>query len=647
MPLISDSIGRVLGNRYRLISALGSGASAHVYLAEDVTLQRLVAVKVLQPTFSRDERFLRRFRAEARAVAALNHPHILRVFDWGEDADGPYLVVEHLGGGSLRNVLDRGVRLDPAQVAHFGTQVADALSSAHARGLVHRDVKPANLLFDEEGRVRVADFGVARALAEAAWTEPAGAMVGTARYASPEQAEGHNVDGRADVYGLALVLYEALTGEVPFTADTTTATLRARIGAPLPRHPDLGPLDDVLARAAAPDPHSRLDAVTLAERLRAVAATLAPPAPLPLAGPGPVGSFDEATATAMAMAPPASGPTATATVAAADGPVTATLAAAPWPATGTRPPMTAARSSRSGRRRRWPWVTAAVVVALLAAAAGWVVATKAYLPSHRLPSLLGKPLTEARDLAASDHLALAVASPVHSTTIASGSVVHQTPSPGTSVKQGSTFVVVPSEGPPSVPVPSLAGGITCTVAERLLTEAHLKATCPALLAFTDSVPAGDIINWAYQNRLDPTQAPYGSTIGIAVSRGHAPVVVPTVKTQTYTAAAGALKALGLTATQAQTYSTSVPSGQVIATTPASGATVPYGSSVQVKVSKGPQTVLVPTVVNQSVAKATAAIQKAGLTVGPVYGPQGGKVFTSVPLAGQQVKPGSTVTLYTQ
>ena len=241
MPMITDSIGRVLGKRYRLLSALGTGASAHVYLAEDVSLQRHVAVKVLQPGLATDEAFLKRFRAEARSVASLNHPHVLRVFDWGDDADGPYLVLEYLGGGSLRDMLDQGTRLSHAQAAKLGTEVAQGLAYAHARGLVHRDIKPANLLFDEEGRVRVADFGVARALAEAAWTEPAGAMVGTARYISPEAAQGRPVDGKADVYSLALVLYEAVTGTVPFVTDTTMGTLAARIGKPLPHNEARGP----------------------------------------------------------------------------------------------------------------------------------------------------------------------------------------------------------------------------------------------------------------------------------------------------------------------------------------------------------------------------------------------------------------------
>ncbi|MGH9109930.1 MAG: protein kinase domain-containing protein [Acidimicrobiales bacterium] len=629
MPLISDSIGRVLGNRYRLIAALGSGASAHVYLAEDVTLRRPVAVKVLQPALARDESFLRRFRAEARSVAALNHPHVLAVFDWGEDADGPYLVLEHLGGGSLRDMLDRGSRLDHAQAARVGAQVAGALAYAHARGLVHRDVKPANLLFDDEGRVRVADFGVARALAEAASTEPSGAMVGTARYASPEQAEGRRVDGRADVYALALVLYEAVTGEVPFVADTTTATLRARIGAPLPHHPALGPLDDVLARAAAPDPEARLDAAALVARLDAVGAGLPAPAPLPLvrepaAGPRPAAGFraaDEGTAMFM-------------------------------PAVGSEPPPTGEVVPPTGRRRRrrWPWAVLALVVVLAAAAVAVAVVTKAFTPSHPVPSMTGKTLAAARTAAGVDHFHLSVGRPVHSVTVAAGDVVHQRPGAGSWLKEGSTVTVVPSEGPPSVVVPSLSGGIGCAVAERLLAEAHLKATCPALLAFTTAgtVAAGDVINWSYGGKLDPTSAPYGSTVAIAISKGRQPVPVPPLTGDTFTQASAALSKVGLKAAGGpQQFSTTVPVGQVVSTTPATGAAAPYGSTVQVTVSKGPQTVAVPDVTGDPVPKATVALGKFGLTAGPVYGPPDGKVFTSVPLAGQQVKEGTTVTLYTQ
>ncbi|MER3453248.1 MAG: serine/threonine protein kinase, partial [Acidimicrobiia bacterium] len=175
MPVsrMAEQVGRVLGGRYRLVAPLGAGASASVFVAEDVVLRRRVAVKLLHEALASDEAFLRRFRAEARAAAALSHPNVMAVYDWGED-DGPFLVCELCGGGSLRALLDRGVLLSPSQALLVGLEAARGLAYAHRRGLVHRDVKPANLLFDEEGRLRVADFGVARALAEAAWTEPAG-----------------------------------------------------------------------------------------------------------------------------------------------------------------------------------------------------------------------------------------------------------------------------------------------------------------------------------------------------------------------------------------------------------------------------------------------------------------------------------------
>ncbi|HEY5245287.1 MAG TPA: PASTA domain-containing protein [Acidimicrobiales bacterium] len=737
MPLISDSIGRVLGKRYRLVSALGTGASAHVFLAEDVTLQRRVAVKVLQPGLAHDESFLKRFRAEARSVASLNHPNILRVFDWGEDADGPYLVLEYLHGGSLRDVLDRQFRLSHAQAARIGAEAAQGLAYAHARGLVHRDVKPANMLFDEEGRVRIADFGVARALAEAAWTEPAGAMVGTARYASPEQAEGHSVDGRADVYSLGLVLYESLTGEVPFVTDTTVGTLMARVGATLPRHPALGPLDDVLARATASTVGDRIDAARMGALLEAVGASLPPAATLPIriderptrvaptgaAGgdtrdltavvPGLVGGPARPDETAVVPPPPgpssperptsspaapglaapgsgasglgtsgpsgpgpatsgsaASGPsgsgpfdveaieraeaaarTATTTVGGAGDRDGAAADAAAWVGVSA-PGVTAPAeppSIRRRTRRKWPWIVGVVVLAA-AVAAGLLIAAheQAFTPSHPVPSLDGQTLAAAHHAAAADHFTLAVGDAVYSTSVPAGTVISQQPAPKTTLKEGSVVHVVPSKGLPSEQIPSLAGGLTCDTAVRLLAEAHFKATCPALLAYTTTVPSGQIINWSYDGKLNAAVAPYGSTVAVAVSKGKKPVPVPTVAgAASYTAAATTIKAAGLTPTEVQAYSTTVPAGQVIGTTPAAGTTQPPGTTVTVQVSKGPQMIPVPDVTKDTADAATAALQQAGLTVGQVYGPAKGKVFTTVPLAGQPVTKGTAVNLYTQ
>ncbi len=662
MPLISDSIGRVLGKRYRLVSALGTGASAHVFLAEDVSLQRRVAVKVLQPALVNDESFLKRFGAEARAVAQLNHPNVLRVFDWGEDTDGPYLVLEYLHGGSLRDILDRDFRLSDAQATQLGVEVAHGLAYAHARGLVHRDIKPANLLFDEEGRVRIADFGVARALAEAAWTEPAGAMVGTARYASPEQAEGRRVDGRADVYSLALVLYECLTGDVPFVSDTTLGTLMARVGATLPRHPALGRLDDVLARAAAPDAEARLTAAGLAARLEAIGASLPPAAPLPMR----IDSGDPSRRYAPVPGPVADDVTAivpnftrrfaddTTTVAAASPEEVfdievADLVLTPAPAVAPRGGSPAAPVIARRRRPRWPWVLGAVVL-VVAVAVGVAVANqeKVFTPTRSVPALTGKTIAAARHAITQHHLTMAVSPPAYSTSVPVGRVASQQPRATASLKQGSTVHVVASKGPPPVPVPSLAG-LGCPGASRLLATVHLKAACPQLQAFSATVPSGQVLNWSYNNQLDPKTALYGGTILIAISKGVAPIPVPSVAGDgSYGQASAALQGAGLKSTQGTAQaSATVPAGQVIGTTPAAGTPVPPGTTVTVTLSTGPPMVNIPNVTGDSVSTAANALQGAGLTVGQVYGPAAGTVFTTAPLSGQSVLEGSTVNLYTQ
>lgn len=711
MPIVSEPLGRVLGNRYRLVSALGTGASAHVFLAEDTVLQRRVAVKVLQPALVKDEGFLRRFRAEARSVAAMNHPYVLRVFDWGEDDDGPYLVLEYLEGGSLFDMLSRAVRLTPAQAARVGSQAAAGLAYAHARGIIHRDVKPANILFDEEGRVRVADFGVARALAGSALTEPTGTMIGTARYASPEQAQGLPLDGRSDVYSLALVLYEAITGESAFAGDTPIAILQARIGEPLPHHPALGLLDDPLSLAAASDHEIRPDAAELSQRLESLADRAGPAFPLPLARRPQVGAGGEhdqrrgGTATGIGASGAAGvasqaddltlgvlpmealaggaggagagvrgrggsgvlgaeafdptrfggGPIADGTLAMGGvGGVVGTMAGAPT-MLGNDPTASVAlqggppgRRRASRLRRRWPWVAGVLVVVALLVAAGAVYAVreKLFTPSHPVPSLVDKPVATARKAVLADHFALVVDPAVHSLTVQAGDVVRQTPAQGVSVKEGSVVHVVPSAGLPTVRVPSLSGGLNCTAAARVLAEVHLKDQCPAAQAYTKTTPAGDIMSWSYDGKTDPTTAPYGATILIAVSQGKPPVAVPPVS-GTFTDADNTLRALGFQVKEVQSYSTTVPSGQVIGTTPAVGTTIPYGSTVTVQVSQGVHYVTVPNVSGKNVAQATAILQKTGLGVAQVYGPPGGKVFTSVPLAGQQVKYGSAVTLYTQ
>ena len=290
-----------------------------------------------------------------------------------------------------------------------------------------------------------------------------------------------------------------------------------------------------------------------------------------------------------------------------------------------------------------------VVAALVAG--GIVAASRAKLftPSHPVPSLTGLSVAQARRAVAADHFSLAVSGTVRSTTVAAGAVVGQRPGHGVVAKQGTTVAVVASAGPPIVRVPPLAGlGLDCAGATKLLAADHFVAKCPALVAYNASVPTGQVINWSYDGRLNAPTAPYGSTIAVAVSKGKPPVPVPTFAAgTTYTQAQSALVALGLQATQVPQSSTTVPTGQVMGTTPAAGAAATVGSAVKVMVSTGPPTVTVPNLSGDTVAEATAALAQAGLTVGQVYGPVGGQVFTSVPLAGQTAKKGSAVTLYTQ
>lgn len=693
MPSITDFIGRVLGDRYRLVSPLGTGASAHVYLAEDVALHRQVAIKVLHPALAGDAAFLKRFRAEARAAAALNHPNILQVYDWGEDGAEPYLVLEYLAGGSLRQIYDTGVLLTPEQAVRVGIEAAAGLDYAHRRGLVHRDVKPANLLFDAEQRLRIADFGLARALAEAAWTEPDGALLGTARYVSPEQVQGHSLDGKADVYALAIALYEGVTGDVPFTGDTTVAMLMARVDTLLPEDDRLGPLGPVLTWAAAPDTDERYDATTFRQTLAELAGELPEPAPLPLAGPatvetraapaassgrryvgtgeatqlgvpaqvmattqlGPVTAAPDRTlfdGEAFEHVPPGQGAAETVTLPQRALQPGAPPPGAPQPGLQHGPPDGPLSPHR--RRRRWPWLAAigALVAILLAAGAVYAVHTKLFTPSHPVPSLLGQSVPAAVHAVATDHFSIHQTGERHSITVAAGLILSQDPAPRAAgrpqvtAKEGTTIDVVVSSGPPPVTVPNLADFTDCHDAVQTLAAVHLVGTCPPADAqYSPTVPANGIISWSPEGT-----APYGSTVTIVTSKGRAPVAIPDVagSGSTYASAAATLKSAGLVPAENDEYNSSIPSGQVISTTPASSSgLVPYGSTVTVNVSLGPQPVTVPNLVGKSVKQAESTLQGLGLVVGGPYGPAGANVVLSTePAANASVLPGSTVSIYT-
>jgi eukaryotic-like serine/threonine-protein kinase len=660
MPSLTDSIGRVLGDRYRLVTPVGTGASAHVYLADDVSLRRQVAIKVLHPALAGDQAFLKRFRAEARAVAALNHPNILRVYDWGEEAGEPYLVLEYLAGGSLRQIYDTGALLTPEQAVRIGIEACAGLDYAHRRGLIHRDIKPANLLFDGDGRLRIADFGLARALAEAAWTEPDGAILGTARYAAPEQVEGWVLDGKADVYGLALVLYEGVTGESPFIGDTTVATLMARLGALLPEHEALGPLGDVLMWAAAPDPAERYDAARFGVELSELAESLPTPEPLTLVTPEREGQDPFVLAAAVGLTGATDRPAPAATRVGAGersdlteiGAPAAVESAVTLPATSTTGQGgDPADTDTAGPRRKWPYVVAlcVLVAALLGAGTAWAVESKLFTPSIPVPLLVGRTLPAATAVAQAGHLDVRVTGRTPSITVPAGLVISQQPTTladghQSTLKQGSSVGVVMSTGPPLVAIPDLAAFSNCHDAVQALAGLHLVGVCPPTAAqYSSTVVAGAIIGTS-----PATNAPYGSTVTIITSKGHAPVAVPTVTgpTSTYATAAAALTAAGFTPAQSNVYSSTVPKGQVVGTAPAPGGLQPFGSTVTVQVSLGPQPVIVPSLIEQSPSVAAADLTALGLVPSGPYGPPGATtVISTSPPAGTSLPVGSTVDVY--
>jgi serine/threonine-protein kinase len=288
-----------------------------------------------------------------------------------------------------------------------------------------------------------------------------------------------------------------------------------------------------------------------------------------------------------------------------------------------------------------------LVACIIAGGAVYVVRSNLLKAKHLVPGVVGETVASASRALRADHFKVRVDAAVTSIKVGAGDVVRQVPGKGVTLVEGSVVRIVPSSGKPMERIPQLSSSIDCSIARQLLAEKHLNVRCPALSAYSKTVPKGDVINWSYQGKLDPTSAPYGATILVAISEGNPPVQIPSFANQSYTQAAATLSADGLTVKEVFAYSTTVPSGRVSATTPPAGATIPVGLQITVTVSNGPQYAAVPTVIGKTVAKATAAIQAAGLTVGAVYGPGTGVVFTTDPLAGQKERIGTPVVLYTE
>ncbi|TVR24475.1 MAG: serine/threonine protein kinase, partial [Ilumatobacter sp.] len=285
-----DLEGTVFAGRYRLTRLLSAGANTVIYDGDEVTSHRPVTLKIVQPDLAVTSTFRERFDATIRGVAAMSHPNIAAVYDWGEARFGAdptmFVVIERLTAGSLRDMYDRGRRLSPSQALAVGLEACRGLDHAHRRGYVHGELTPSKLVFGDDRRLRIVDFGLAGMLAERQWEEPSSLSTHVARYASPEQALSLPVDGTTDVYALCLTLVEGVTGRLPFAADSTVATLAARVGKLMPVSADLGPLASVLERAGRPEAHERSSAAQFGRSLLQAAEKLPRPEPLPLLSSG-------------------------------------------------------------------------------------------------------------------------------------------------------------------------------------------------------------------------------------------------------------------------------------------------------------------------------------------------------------------------
>ncbi len=648
-----ESIGRVLGGRYRLVAAVGTGVSATVYQADDVQLRRRVAVKVLHPSLAEDAAFLRRFQSEAQAAAALSHPNIMAIFDWGTDGRVPYLVLEYLGGGNLRAMLDRGRLLSPSQALLVGLEASRGLDYAHRRGFVHRDIKPANLLFGEDRRLRIADFGLARAIADAAWTEPSGVILGTARYASPEQARAEPVDGKSDVYSLALTLVESVTGEVPFAGETTVATLMNRLDRLMPVSADLGPLASVIERAGRPDQAERSSAAELGQGLIAAAEKLPRPAPLALVATSAHTSIDTTTigdaantADTTAGAAESRRRAEAGRTMVADGPppsVSPPAVPVPPPATGGPSELFDQDASHPRRTRNGFLIVLAVLAVAAAVGVAALVVRRSTVSRYPVEGLVGLEVGEARNRIATYGWDVNEVREKNDTEPLD--VVIRTDPASGDVAEGEPFTLYVSDGPAPSELPPLAGQ-RIEVAMRALADAELKLSVAGQES-SETVPAGTILSFTVAGQQVPERSMVdkGSTINAVVSSGPAPRAIPALAGMTPAEADAALKALALVPVRGEdVFADGVATGQVAGSTPPAGTAVPRDSTVTYQVSKGPNLVKVPVLNMMNLQQATAALTAAGLKVGTVTGDPNRAVVIATPPAGTSVPRGTAVAL---
>ena len=618
-------IGRTLDGRYRVEALVARGGMAAVYEASDLRLRRKVAVKVMHASLAEDPGFVHRFEREAHAAAQLANPHVVAVHDQGRDAEtgAIYLVMEYVVGRTVREIMAARGRLTEVQALAVLDPVLQALAAAHDAGFVHRDVKPENVLIGDDGRIKVTDFGLARAIVSSPLSAATqGVLIGTVAYLSPEQVERGYADARSDVYGAGVLLYELLTGEVPHSGETPLAVayqhVHADVSAPSTVVPGLAPVvDAVVLRATRRDPAERFpDARAFLTAVREARTALDPlytPPPLATA-PLPAINVD------VPAAEPAPAPTA------------GTMAAA-LPEPSRDAPATARRPRR---RRRLAGALVLVLLSAIAAGAWWLAVGN----RSTVPDIIGMRVEDARSALTAEQLGATVEQQWNRR-VPEGSVVDAQPLPGTAVAHDTNVLLIVSKGPERYAVPDLVGR-TQAEAEASLQPLKLRIGKVAR-TYDEDAPAGAILA---TNPEAGRIAQPGDPVDLTLSKGPAPVPVPAVPGLTLAAAEAALQSAGFTVTSATEFSDSVAEGNVIRSEPRPGTAIERGSRVKLYVSKGPAPVRVPDVFGLSQSAATSKLQGMGLRVQVVKtsGRLLNRVKSQSPASSSVVPRGTTVTI---
>ena len=664
-----ELVDRLVDARYRVLAHLADGGMGSVYLALDERLDRQVALKVMRPDLSRDAGFVERFRREARAAARLSDPHVVAVYDQGQDGDVVFLAMEYVAGRTLRSLLDEQGAMTPREALRLLRQILSALAAAHRAGLVHRDVKPENVLLTEDGRVKVADFGLARAVANVTTTTLGAAAFGTVCYLSPEQVESGRADARSDVYAAGLVLSEMLTGRRAVDGETPIQVayrhVHGEVPAPSTARPGLAAgLDALTASATRRDPEERpADAQAFLAELDRVAASLTPadldlaaPGATAVAGPQHTARLASPTQPVPVLPGTAGGGTAPGRRSGVGAAATAGAASAVGDVGGgdEPPPEGAAHGSATaganddagaragdGDRRtvlRRLLGAAAALILLVGGGIGWY---QFFGPGSErvVPTVKGLPQDQAVAALATQDLRADV-QPTFSDDVRSGIVISADPGEGSAAQRARSVRLAVSKGPDVVTIPDVTGR-TEDAARQGLTEARLAVGARSE-DFSETIAAGQVV--ATNPKAGET-IKAGKPVAYVVSKGRKPFEVRDLAGKKLTDVTTMLDAAGIEADVREEFSTQVSKGSIISSSPTSG-TLYRGDQLTLTVSKGPDLVSVPTIQGMSEAQATAALEKAGFTVrvDRILGGIFGTARATDPAGGTQAPRGSTVTL---